>query len=159
MALDLFGSLSFIVDDVLCHGCGTDLPILNGVQDACCIREVVAVTAVNHFHHELSQDAVEVQAVVLVFLQELGIVQGLTFIVIVFLHDRLLSRTLEKLVELKLGFKQVEVYQNDTDVDCINKILLVVTDELLEEFGELSGVKQAENIVHVVGGVFSELGS
>ena len=51
----------------------------------------------------------------------------------------------------------MELHQNHTDVDSTNKVLLVVSDELLEEFGELSGVKQAENIIHVIGGVFSEL--
>ena len=74
-----------------------------------------------------------------------------------FLQDRLFSITLKKLIELKLGLEQMEVHQNHTDVDSINKVLLVVSDELLEEFGELSGVKQAENIIHVIGGVFSEL--
>ena len=131
--------------------------ILDGVQDASSVRQVVAVTAVNHFHHKLSQHAVKVQAVVLVFFQELGIVEGLTFVVIVLLQDRLLSITLKELIKLELGLEQMEVHQNHADVDCINKILLVVSDELLEEFGELSGVKQAENVIHVVGGVFSEL--
>jgi hypothetical protein len=64
---------------------------------------------------------------------------------------------LKELIKLELGLEQMEVHQNHADVDCINKILLVVSDELLEEFGELSGVKQAENVIHVVGGVFSEL--